>query len=319
MFDVIGDIHGQGDALEKLLTRLGYRHERGAYRHDERRVIFVGDFVDRGPKIKKVLEIVRPMVEEDAALAVMGNHEFNMIALHTSDGSGGHLRPREYKNIRQARETIAQLKDDEIADYVEWFRGLPMWLEVDGLRIVHASWIEPQMEVIAKHRQQAGGCTDAFVAQACKRGSDLFLAIDDVLKGTEAQLPDGLTFLDKDGHERNKARTRWYLDAQNPDLTWRQYAMCFHERERLAMPDCHLPADWNFERSEYAGYPADAPPVIFGHYWVPPEDGYLKPLADNVACVDLSAGKGDGGKLCAYRWDGEQTLSAEHFVAVDVS
>ena len=64
MFDVIGDIHGQADALIALLEELGYRKERGAYRHPDRTAVFVGDFVDRGPRIKAVLETVRPMVEE---------------------------------------------------------------------------------------------------------------------------------------------------------------------------------------------------------------------------------------------------------------
>ena len=169
------------------------------------------------------------------------------------------------------------------------------------------------MQVIDAHRKKAGGHTTSFFTEACKRGSELYLAIDDVLKGTEAKLPDGLTFLDKDGHERSKARTRWYLDSSEPSLTWRDYTMCFREREQLAMPDKALPKD---DRPQ-TGYPKDAPPVIFGHYWLPPEEGLLKQLAPNVACVDFSAGK--GGILCAYRWDGEQELSADKFVAVSAS
>ena len=51
MFDVIGDIHGQGDALIALLEELGYRQEDGAYRHPDRKVIFVGDFVDREDEV----------------------------------------------------------------------------------------------------------------------------------------------------------------------------------------------------------------------------------------------------------------------------
>ncbi len=318
MFDVIGDIHGQADALRRLLTRLGYQHQQGAYRHEKRKAVFVGDFIDRGPRIKEVLEIVRPMVAQKTARAVMGNHEFNAIAFHTvHPQEGGFLRPRNYKNIRQTRETIAQLTNEEIAGYVEWFRTLPMWLELEAgdgrLRVVHASWIERQMQVIDAHREKAGGLTTTFFTEACKRGSDLYLAIDDVLKGTEAELPNGLTFFDKDGHERSKARTRWYLDSSEPSLTWRDYTMCFREREQLAVPDEALPK----EDRPQTGYPADAPPVIFGHYWVPPEEELLKPLAPNVACVDFSAGK--GGLLAAYRWDGEATLSADKFVAVSAS
>ena len=54
-----------------------------------------------GPQQRRVLEIVRPMVEAGSALAVMGNHEFNAIAYFTADGEGGHLRARNEKNTRQ--------------------------------------------------------------------------------------------------------------------------------------------------------------------------------------------------------------------------
>ena len=85
MYDLIGDIHGYADELIHLLDALGYQNSRGAYSHPERKVIFVGDFVDRGPQIREVLEIVRPMMEEGKALAVMGNHELNALAYHTDD------------------------------------------------------------------------------------------------------------------------------------------------------------------------------------------------------------------------------------------
>src|ERR1019366_8700895 len=82
MYDLIGDIQGYADELVQLLVALGYEKSHGAYRHPERKVIFLGDFIDRGPKIRQVLEIVRPMIAEGFALAVMGNHELNALAYH---------------------------------------------------------------------------------------------------------------------------------------------------------------------------------------------------------------------------------------------
>jgi Calcineurin-like phosphoesterase len=61
MYDLIGDIHGYADELVELLETLGYQKSQGTYRHPERKVIFLGDFIDRGPKILQVLGIVRPM------------------------------------------------------------------------------------------------------------------------------------------------------------------------------------------------------------------------------------------------------------------
>ena len=109
MYDIIGDIHGRALELEALLTKLGYRLAGSSFRHENRRAVFLGDFVDRGPHQRRVLDIVRPMVSEGSALAVMGNHEFNAIAYHTPDGNGGYLRSRNAKNTHQHRAFLDEL------------------------------------------------------------------------------------------------------------------------------------------------------------------------------------------------------------------
>jgi len=78
-------------------------------------VIFLGDFIDRGPQIRQVLETARTMVEAGHALAVMGNHELNALAYHTDDpeSPSEHLRPHCPKNDKQHRATLEQLKPDE--------------------------------------------------------------------------------------------------------------------------------------------------------------------------------------------------------------
>ena len=79
-YDIIGDVHGHADKLESLLAKLGYSRSNGCWRHPRRKAIFLGDFIDRGPCQLRSVEIPRRMVAEGAALAVMGNHEFNAIA-----------------------------------------------------------------------------------------------------------------------------------------------------------------------------------------------------------------------------------------------
>jgi hypothetical protein len=59
MYDLIGDIHGHADELVKLLKALGYQKVAASYRHPDRKVIFLGDFIDRGPQIRQALEIGR--------------------------------------------------------------------------------------------------------------------------------------------------------------------------------------------------------------------------------------------------------------------
>ena len=302
MYDLIGDIHGHADELIQLLDVLGYRKQQGVYEHPERKVIFLGDFIDRGSQIRQVLEIVRPMVEQEKALAVMGNHEFNALAFHTEHihRAGAFLRRRDNKNIRQHSQTILQLTDKKLADAIRWFGTLPMWLDLDGLRVVHACWDDNAVATIRSARPNNEDLTSEFLHSACEPGTALFDAVETVLKGKETALPAGQSFADKDGHVRTATRVRWYLSPLGQ--TYRTYALT----DRI---DCDLALEQSVT-DESDPYPQDAKPVFVGHYWLSGSQPEL--LADNVACVDYSVAK--GGFLCAYRWHGEQTLTNSNFV-----
>lgn len=80
-FDLIGDLHGCCDELEELLGVLGYiRNEGGILVHPHgRRALFLGDLVDRGPRIVDTLELVMGMYEAGSALCVPGNHDIKLI------------------------------------------------------------------------------------------------------------------------------------------------------------------------------------------------------------------------------------------------
>ena len=75
--DVIGDIHGEIEALERLLGHLGY-HEDGSH-PEERRMVFVGDLTDRGPDSPEVLRKVMSFCNEGRAQCVIGNHELALL------------------------------------------------------------------------------------------------------------------------------------------------------------------------------------------------------------------------------------------------
>lgn len=297
MYDLIGDIHGHADALERLLARLGYTRQKGVSKHPDRQAIFLGDFIDRGPKIRETLEIVRPMVESGAALSVMGNHELNALAFHTPDPTrpGEHVRPHSEKNSRQHAETRRQIPAGELFSYLDWFRTLPLWLDLDGLRVVHACWDDSRMATIS------GPVTDEFLYAACLPGGSLFEPVEAILKGKEVRLPPATSFRDKDGDERLATRVKWYEPPHGH--TYRTYAMASEPIESdLPLPDEVIRAA--------VPYPDDAKPVFVGHYWLHGPRPEL--LRRNIACVDWSVAK--GGFLCAYRWDGEQELDAGKFV-----
>jgi hypothetical protein len=304
MYDVIGDLHGHADELLQLLRLLGYERSQGTHRHPERKVIFLGDFIDRGPEIRETLRIVRAMVDDGHALAVLGNHELNALAYHTENPHfpGEYLRRRSEKNTAQHSRTLEQLSSQELQSALAWFRKLPMWLEFDDLRAVHACWDDRAIAKIGHARKGSDLCP-ALLHSACHKDGPLFGAGEVILKGKEGRLPSGTTFQDKDGQIRSQIRTRWYLPPAGH--TYRTYAL------QSAEIVCDVALDMSVVQAA-TPYPESAKPVFVGHYWLTGRRPEL--LAPNVACLDYSVAK--GGFLCAYRWNGEQILSNENFVWV---
>jgi hypothetical protein len=299
-YDVVGDIHGFAAELRALLGKLGYEERDGAHRHPEgRRVIFLGDWIDRGPAIRETLRVARAMHAAGTALAVPGNHEFNALAYATADGSGW-LRRHTPKNDEQHRATLEQFagREDEWRDHLDWFRALPIWLELPGLRAVHAAWDVNAVALLGPDARM-----DArLVEKAAKRGTPEFRAVETLLKGVELPLPDGHFFFDNRNFPRHEIRTRWWMPAR--DATFRGIALQPGSNE-WEIPE--LPATEYAER--VPGYGVDERPVFNGHYWLEGEPALMAP---NVAILDYSVAK--GGALTAYRWDGEQRLDAAKFV-----
>jgi hypothetical protein len=295
-YDIIGDIHGHADALRRLLTKLGYSELRGVFRHPVRKVIFVGDFVDRGPEQREVLRIARTMCEAETAFAVLGNHEFNAIGWATPDGNGGFLRAHSPKNKCQHREFLQQLAEGspEYRDAIGWFRDLPVWLEFPGLRVVHACWHEPSRVALRPCLDNRERFTDEGFRKALQRGSKAYNAAEVLMKGPEEHLPLGMSFLDKDRQRREEVRLNWWdLDA----TSFRKAALQMDDT-RDELPDTELPSDFRYLEST---------PVFFGHYWM---NGKPKLTSSTAACLDFSVA--NGGYLTAYRWSGESKLSLDN-------
>ena len=129
-FDVIGDVHGCFDELSELLGRLGYRiagPEPGArfrVSHPEgRRVVFLGDLVDRGPRIPDCLRLAMDMVEDGVALCVPGNHEVKLLKklrgrdVKLSHGLAESLRQLE-EETPEFRERVARFVDGLVSHFV---------------------------------------------------------------------------------------------------------------------------------------------------------------------------------------------------------
>jgi hypothetical protein len=299
-YDVIGDIHGHANALHRLLVKLDYREVEGIFRHEIRQAIFVGDFVDRGPDQRDVLRIARNMSEAGTARAVLGNHEFNAIAWATPNGEGGFLRKHSEKNASQHAEFLSQLGEGspEYRDAIDWFWRLPVWLELPGIRVIHACWHEPSRLVLAPYLDGENCFTEAGLWEAMQHGSQAFAAAEILLKGPEERLPPGMSFVDKSGDKRRDVRLRWW----DPDATSFKSAAIGIDDRLDELPDVEITTKFHYR---------DSTPVLFGHYWMPGEPIITHSTA---ACLDFSVAR--NGYLTAYRWSGERVLSSRHLERV---
>ncbi len=309
-FDLIGDVHGCALSLERLLKKMDYQYLKGCYRHTSRKVIFIGDIVDRGPRIREALHIVKDMVDAGQAEIVLGNHEVNSLAYCTrahKDSGRTFLREHTGRHHRLIRETLEQFEayPDEWKAFLRWFQEIPLVLEKPGFRVVHACW---DGELIDRFRQLSPSMvlTDDLLHQAADPESLVHRVVDRLTRGTALVLPNNETILGKDGFARNMFRTKFW--AENPQT----YA------DVVFQPD-PLPAEIEhrrlsaIEKQQLLSYPLSEPPVFVGHYWM---EGEPSPIQANIACLDYSAVK--YGRLVAYRMDGERELSRDKFVWVDV-
>ena len=137
-FDIIGDVHGCFDELVELLKELGYEistqpdGEIVVEPPQGRKAIFVGDFVDRGPKVAEVLRLVMGMQKTGAALCVPGNHDVKLVRA---------LQGRNVNPTHGLAESLSQL-EEESAEFktqiTEFLNGLVSHYVLDSGKLVVA-------------------------------------------------------------------------------------------------------------------------------------------------------------------------------------
>lgn len=327
--DLIGDVHGEHDALARLLHHLGY-DERD--RHpDGRHLVFVGDLCDRGPDSPGVIERVRRLVEDGRASAILGNHELNLLRLERREGndwfwSEGAERDRKF-------QPCASVSPRQGRALLDFLGRLPLALEREDLRVVHAAWHAPAIRQLREAGADAAvaGQFDRWEAAAGVAANAAPLrrrveAEEAQWAGSLADPACAMPML-----EATALRDQ-VLQMGNP------LRVLSSGIERAAARPFFSSGKWRFvERVRWWDEYADATPVVVGHYWrrlVPMDRSRvgkggpdlfegIDPLAwhgacGNVFCVDYSAGgrfheRGPGGvpgqttKLAALRWP-ERTL-----------
>nr|WP_300554246.1 metallophosphoesterase [Maricaulis sp.] len=294
----MGDIHGHHAVLETALDRLGYQNLSGIWRHPQGvKAVFLGDLIDRGPANIAVVETVKAMVEAGEAICLMGNHELNAIHFSTPDPSneGAYLRARSDKNLRQHIAFLSEYHRDPkkaglLQEHIAWFKTLPLWIDHDEFRAVHACWSPKHLERFSASERDGGDRSKQFWLRTARAGDRHKDAVEVLLKGAEYKLPPGVSYRDKDGNERTVARLQWWGEQQDWRSTVWAWEEVYQELEQHKFDAQRGRFDDNDER-----------PVFFGHYWVPPRRGQPWIVAPPKAvCLDFCAGS--GGPLCVYRW-----------------
>jgi len=157
-FDIIGDVHGCFDELVELLAQLGYSVNQtdGVYwvsSSGERKLVFVGDLVDRGPGTVQVLRLVSSMVQSGQAFCVPGNHDMKIVRA---------LRGRDVKRTHGLAETMEQLgnKSNEFrVEIAKFLDGLVSHYAFDdGKLVVAHAGLKESMHVADQERCESSPC-----------------------------------------------------------------------------------------------------------------------------------------------------------------
>ncbi|HET7204476.1 MAG TPA: metallophosphoesterase [Steroidobacteraceae bacterium] len=259
--DVVGDVHGEIDALEDLLRVLGYT---GRGEHAQaRRLVFIGDLCDRGPDSPGVIRRVREMVDEGTAQCLLGNHELNVLRGVRKEANGwffedDHDRQRgQYLEARPARDTLAR------REILEFFTTLPLALERMDLRLVHACWDDDRVAELraAQGTSSAVELYRMYAGRADERSRVLgrFEEVRALLEHYGPRLRDPAAHV-----PMLEALAEHDLDYQ---MTNPVRVLTSGVELRTAAP-YFMAGKWRMvERGDWwQSYVADTP-VIFGHYW----------------------------------------------------
>lgn len=137
-YDVIGDIHGCFDELLELIEQLGYQFENGLPVHPEgRKLAFVGDAMDRGPKSLDVLQLLFAMQDAGILYYSPGNHCNKLYRFFKGNSvellHGLEMTVAEWRQLEQGAQKQFRNR------FIRFYEELPLYHRLqDDLIVVHA-------------------------------------------------------------------------------------------------------------------------------------------------------------------------------------
>ena len=134
-FDIIGDVHGCLPELEKLIRKLGYKKDNDVYYHpDNRKLLFVGDIVDRGPDSLGVLRLIMQLCRQNVAFMVLGNHDDRLFRYL----KGNKVEVKH--GLETTAEELKSITEEEKQEIMDFLENTPTYYVLDdgNLITVHA-------------------------------------------------------------------------------------------------------------------------------------------------------------------------------------
>lgn len=317
--DVVGDVHGEIDALNSLLDRLGYDH---AGRHkDHRTLVFVGDLCDRGPDSPGVIRKVQQLVDDGRAQLVAGNHELNLLRGLKKHGNHWFCGEANEPGFGHC----AAIPLEQQSAILSFFRSLPLALERRDLRIVHAAWLEPTIDRLRSVDEPIDVAYAVF--HDAQQREPAFRALKERYDEESKRLGDAIRSSPTVPNATVIGLYGEALQMGNP------VRIASSGVERATNRPFYAAGEWHFVRriAWWREYQSEIP-VVFGHYWrwwdptvhatlskgepqLFADDAVGPYMADhhNAYCVDFSvdarfkerlAGTTAGfhGRLAAVRW-----------------
>lgn len=221
--DIVGDVHGEIEALRNLMDRLGY--DQDGSHPDQRRLVFVGDLTDRGPDSPAVVELVQILIESGRAQCVLGNHDLNIL-LDRRKRENKWFYAEEFLD-KDGSVVPQRLADDLTRKRVcRFFRTLPLALEREDLRVVHACWHD-EMVAVAREATDAVSLYQNYV-DLIKKILASQNQLDDIDIGLKYQNGNPVKRLTSGPEERtatpentggklrNERRVIWWNDYRDP-------------------------------------------------------------------------------------------------------
>lgn len=314
--DIIGDVHGELAALERLLARLGCDPARGTV---ERPIAFLGDLVDRGPDSPGVLRLVRRLCDEGVACVLLGNHEVNLLRGEEKEGNGwwfGHEDGTRFDGVWRPFPSAA-IDAEERRAFEAWLSRQPLVRERADLRLAHACW---NAELVAALPDDLGLAAAADHFDAALRADFERRGLWSALADERARHGD-LSDPDARPERRLPAHEAWVV-AEHVGNPVRSLT-CGLEHAVPPSDYAFLGGKWRVTaRSPWWRDYDDEIPVVVGHYWrrrpptnidkpnlwsdVPPYAWAGPPGSDRgrVFCLDYSV-----GRRFRERWEGRDEAS----------